>query len=153
MLDSQVTFRKFAAAVGCSTVAVIGVVGCGAAASTTPPETTSTPVPTTAGPAATAAPDAPTTMAVPTTTTAPPTTVPVAAPPTTEAPTTAAPTVPASTAPASTKPPVTPPAVVNVSYKNCDEVRAAGKAPLHKGEPGYSSKLDSDGDGVACEKK
>ena len=38
-----------------------------------------------------------------------------------------------------------------VSYASCDEVEAAGKAPLHKGEPGYSSKLDRDGDGTACD--
>ena len=31
-------------------------------------------------------------------------------------------------------------------------VRATGKAPLHKGQPGYSSHLDRDGDGIACEK-
>lgn len=36
-------------------------------------------------------------------------------------------------------------------YANCSEVRAAGAAPIHRGEPGYSSKLDRDGDGVACE--
>jgi hypothetical protein len=30
-------------------------------------------------------------------------------------------------------------------------VRAAGKAPLHKGDPGYSTKLDRDGDGIACD--
>lgn len=28
---------------------------------------------------------------------------------------------------------------------------AAGKAPLYQGQPGYSSKLDRDGDGIACE--
>jgi hypothetical protein len=38
-----------------------------------------------------------------------------------------------------------------VFYKNCDAARAAGAAPLRKGEPGYRSKLDRDGDGVACE--
>lgn len=38
-----------------------------------------------------------------------------------------------------------------VTYKNCDEVVKASKAPLHKGDPGYSSRLDQDGDGVACE--
>lgn len=38
-----------------------------------------------------------------------------------------------------------------VSYANCDAVRAAGKAPLVKGEPGYSTSLDRDGDGVACD--
>ncbi len=36
-------------------------------------------------------------------------------------------------------------------YKNCAAVRAAGKAPLYQGQPGYSSKLDRDGDGIACE--
>lgn len=36
-------------------------------------------------------------------------------------------------------------------YKNCSEARAAGVTPLHRGDPGYSSKLDRDGDGVACE--
>lgn len=39
----------------------------------------------------------------------------------------------------------------NVSYKSCAEVKAAGKAPLYKGDPGYSTKLDRDGDGIACE--
>lgn len=36
-------------------------------------------------------------------------------------------------------------------YANCDAARAAGAAPLHAGEPGYSTKLDRDKDGVACE--
>ncbi|WP_328990264.1 excalibur calcium-binding domain-containing protein [Kribbella sp. NBC_01245] len=36
-------------------------------------------------------------------------------------------------------------------YANCSEARAAGVAPLYTGEPGYSRKLDRDGDGVACE--
>lgn len=40
----------------------------------------------------------------------------------------------------------------NVYYKNCSAVRAAGKAPLHRGEPGYASHLDRDGDGIACER-
>ncbi|MFJ3218681.1 excalibur calcium-binding domain-containing protein [Kitasatospora sp. NPDC086801] len=37
-------------------------------------------------------------------------------------------------------------------YKNCDAVKAAGKAPLHRGDPGYRSGLDRDNDGVACER-
>lgn len=37
------------------------------------------------------------------------------------------------------------------SYANCTAARAAGVAPLHRGEPGYSAKLDRDGDGIACE--
>jgi hypothetical protein len=36
-------------------------------------------------------------------------------------------------------------------YQNCDAVRAAGKAPIHVGDPGYSRQLDRDGDGVGCE--
>ncbi len=42
-------------------------------------------------------------------------------------------------------------ASTSVSYANCDAVRAAGKAPLYTGDPGYSTKLDRDRDGVACE--
>ncbi|WP_328933243.1 MULTISPECIES: excalibur calcium-binding domain-containing protein [unclassified Streptomyces] len=38
-----------------------------------------------------------------------------------------------------------------VYYKDCDAARAAGAAPLHRGDPGYRSELDRDGDGVACE--
>jgi hypothetical protein len=41
--------------------------------------------------------------------------------------------------------------VLAVSYHNCAQVRAAGKAPLHRGDPGYSRKLDKNGDGVACD--
>jgi hypothetical protein len=36
-------------------------------------------------------------------------------------------------------------------YRNCAEVRAAGKAPLRRGDPGYGAHLDRDGDGIACE--
>jgi hypothetical protein len=39
-----------------------------------------------------------------------------------------------------------------VVYKNCAEVRAAGKAPLYRGDPGYTEALDRNGDGVACER-
>ncbi len=48
----------------------------------------------------------------------------------------------------------TAPAPINdtVYYANCTAVRAAGKAPIYKGQPGYSSKLDRDGDGIGCEK-
>lgn len=44
------------------------------------------------------------------------------------------------------------PAKSKVHYKNCDEAKEAGAAPLREGDPGYSSKLDRDGDGIACEK-
>ena len=36
-------------------------------------------------------------------------------------------------------------------FADCDEARAAGATPVHRGDPGYSSGLDRDGDGVACE--
>lgn len=36
-------------------------------------------------------------------------------------------------------------------FPNCAAARAAGAAPLRRGEPGYSTRLDRDGDGVACE--
>ncbi|WP_201280737.1 excalibur calcium-binding domain-containing protein [Paenibacillus lutrae] len=56
---------------------------------------------------------------------------------------------------ATAKPAPTPkpePKNANVSYKNCTEAKAAGAAPLYEGDPGYSTKLDRDRDGVACEK-
>lgn len=40
----------------------------------------------------------------------------------------------------------------NTYYPNCTAAKAAGAAPLYRGQPGYSTKLDRDGDGVACEK-
>jgi hypothetical protein len=36
-------------------------------------------------------------------------------------------------------------------YPNCSAARAAGAAPISRGEPGYRSELDRDDDGVACE--
>lgn len=55
-------------------------------------------------------------------------------------------------------PPAPPPAQVqpvvaqsNVYYANCSAARAAGAAPIYRGEPGYRSALDRDDDGVACE--
>ncbi|MFC4333979.1 excalibur calcium-binding domain-containing protein [Salininema proteolyticum] len=36
-------------------------------------------------------------------------------------------------------------------YENCDAARAAGAAPLSRGDAGYGRHLDRDGDGVACE--
>lgn len=54
-------------------------------------------------------------------------------------------------APAPAPVPVAPPVGAAVTYANCAAVRAAGAAPLHRGAPGYSSKLDRDGDGIACE--
>jgi hypothetical protein len=69
------------------------------------------------------------------------------------APTTPAPGAPAPAAPAPAPAETTAPAQApaDVYYKNCDAVRAAGAAPLYKDQPGYSTKLDRDKDGVACE--
>ena len=36
-------------------------------------------------------------------------------------------------------------------YSSCSAAEAAGAAPLYAGQPGYSTKLDRDRDGVACE--
>jgi len=35
-------------------------------------------------------------------------------------------------------------------YSSCKEAIADGAAPLFKGDPGYSEKLDTNGDGMAC---
>jgi micrococcal nuclease len=39
----------------------------------------------------------------------------------------------------------------NVYFKRCADARAAGAAPLHRGDPGYRPALDRDNDGIACE--
>lgn len=39
----------------------------------------------------------------------------------------------------------------DVYYRYCKDARAAGAAPLYRGDPGYRSALDADNDGVACE--
>ena len=38
-----------------------------------------------------------------------------------------------------------------VYYVNCSEARAAGAAPVYRGDPGYAAHLDRDNDGVGCE--
>jgi hypothetical protein len=37
------------------------------------------------------------------------------------------------------------------AFRNCDAARAAGAAPVYRGDPGYGSHLDRDNDGVGCE--
>lgn len=37
------------------------------------------------------------------------------------------------------------------AFPNCAAARAAGAAPVRRGDPGYGSHLDRDGDGVGCE--
>lgn len=41
--------------------------------------------------------------------------------------------------------------VQGVEFKTCKDVKAAGAAPIHKGDPGWNQKFDRDGDGVGCE--
>ncbi|WP_369941703.1 excalibur calcium-binding domain-containing protein [Xanthomonas medicagonis] len=36
-------------------------------------------------------------------------------------------------------------------FANCSEARAAGAAPVRRGDPGYAPKLDRDNDGIGCE--
>jgi hypothetical protein len=71
-----------------------------------------------------------------------PTTTTVAPPPPPQT-TEQAPPPPAYTPPA--------PAPTEVYYKNCDAARAAGAAPIYRGQPGYRAALDRDNDGIACE--
>lgn len=47
---------------------------------------------------------------------------------------------------------VQPPAPSTVYYANCTAARAAGAAPIYRGQPGYRPALDRDNDGIACEK-
>ena len=39
----------------------------------------------------------------------------------------------------------------STSYANCSEARQAGAAPVRRGDAGYGTHLDRDGDGVGCE--
>ena len=39
----------------------------------------------------------------------------------------------------------------SVYYENCAAARAAGAAPVHRGDPGYGGHLDRDGDGTGCD--
>ncbi len=70
---------------------------------------------------------------------------------TTVAPTTTLPPTTTTAAPQPTAPPAPQPFVGSASYANCDEVRAAGKAPIYRGDPGFEQKFDRDNDGVGCE--
>jgi len=39
-----------------------------------------------------------------------------------------------------------------IHFSSCTEAWQNGYSDIHRGEPGYSSRLDKDGDGVACER-
>jgi len=113
-----------------------------AGANSPDPVTTPAPVSTTS-PITSAVPPAPPMTVAPSTvptTTAPPTTTKAPVRPTTKKKTTTTKkTTPKKTTPRS------------VYYANCAAAEAAGAAPLYRGDPGYRSGLDRDGDGVACE--
>ena len=40
----------------------------------------------------------------------------------------------------------------SLNFSSCKEAKAAGYSNIRTGEPGYSSRLDRDGDGIACDK-
>jgi len=83
-----------------------------------------------------------------------PTPAPVAPAPVTTAPRTTAPAarpVPLADPDPDRAPVVAPrPVAAPVYYKNCAAVQAAGAAPIRRGDPGYRSALDRDGDGEGC---
>lgn len=106
-------------------------------------------------------PEVPVLDAGPLPTSAPvPTGTPAASTPTASSPAASSPARRASTAPvAPTKaaPRRTTPARpaaprTSVYYRNCAAARAAGAAPIYRGEPGYARHLDRDNDGIACER-
>lgn len=43
------------------------------------------------------------------------------------------------------------PASGSGAYRNCTQARAAGAAPVRRGDPGYGPHLDRDNDGIGCE--
>ena len=49
--------------------------------------------------------------------------------------------------------PVSPggPPPEEASYADCDAVRAAGAAPIRRGDPGWRDRFDRDGDGTGCD--
>lgn len=57
----------------------------------------------------------------------------------------------ANVRPAQAEVPNTRPSSNGVYYRNCDAARAAGAAPLRRGQPGYRVEMDGDRDGIACE--
>ncbi len=132
-------------------ILVFVLAGCGsgsppaAPTSTTVTAPTSTPAATTASATSTAAQATtsqlpPTTM---TTTMAPAstTTTPMPAPPTT-----------ATRVPDPVPPPAVDPPSGGLNFRSCAEAKKAGFSHMRRGTPGYSAKLDGDGDGIACDK-
>lgn len=82
-----------------------------------------------------------------------PSSIPTPSPEPTTAEPTPEPTVDAPVEEPTPEPTAQPePAPQQAYYSSCREAKAAGAAPLYRGDPGYRSGLDRDGDGVACEK-
>ncbi|MFJ9429389.1 excalibur calcium-binding domain-containing protein [Streptomyces sp. NPDC101490] len=64
------------------------------------------------------------------------------------------PTPPPKPRPTTEPPTIAPepePTQESAYYRNCSAARAAGAAPVYRGDPGYGRHLDRDGDGVGCE--
>lgn len=128
------------------TCAIAAVGGCLRRAEPTPAPT-ATPQPTaTPAPTATPVPVPPTPRPAPTAVPAPPAATAIPQP-VAPAPTAVPPPTPVPPPPT----PVPPPPQPAASYANCTAVRNAGRAPIYRGDPGYGSHLDRDGDGIACE--
>lgn len=147
--------RNVLAGCGCLTIIAFLLFGsCGvilAAGQDAPTEVTVTPT-TTITPTKTVTPTVSVTATV---TAATPTTTAAAKTKTVTPTVTVEPPPPAPEPPKPTVPPEPAPGPTSdegaAFYQNCDAVRAAGAAPILRGEPGYSSKLDRDGDGIGCE--
>lgn len=60
------------------------------------------------------------------------------------------PTASSTATPSPTASPTAPASAGIVRYETCEQVESAGVAPLHRGDPGYRTELDPDGDGIAC---
>lgn len=48
--------------------------------------------------------------------------------------------------------PAPQPSTQGLHFRSCKEARAAGYSHMRRGEPGYSTHLDGDNDGIACDK-
>ncbi|MEU1545845.1 excalibur calcium-binding domain-containing protein [Nocardia sp. NPDC005745] len=145
--ETMTSPRRHAATLLSCMAVTLTAAACTAETASTP--TTTTPVTTSVvtaahtthlPPTTTAAPPAPTALETTTAPTPPPAAIAPAPP------AAVVPTPPAVVAPVPPRP-----AAPNVYYSNCAAAKAAGAAPLRRGEPGYRSELDRDKDGVACE--
>jgi len=131
------------AVVGGAVIVLLTAVGLLAGGKKDQPTKLLTRVPTTAVATTTVA--VTTTVAAATTTSTTPSTTTTTTPPTTTTVVVRTTLAPATTATSPAAP------AAGVFYANCTAARAAGAAPLRRGDPGYRSALDADNDGIACE--